>query len=84
MNQLQRYLPWAIALVGVCCVAKAAWPTADPEEGMQVLEFGQLPVLDHGRVKPFDSVGLQGQMKLPDPRLRLQSFRARSIIKSVP
>lgn len=45
-------------VVGLCAlwVASSAWPRHAPLDEMQLTEFGRLPVVYEGRVKPLDTV----------------------------
>src|SRR5262249_36950423 len=48
--------PWLIVGVAAIYLLFTMAPTALPPEQMQVYEFGKIPVVDGGRVKPLDSV----------------------------
>jgi len=51
-----QYGPIAlVALIGVCVVAMA-WPRPLPTTQMKLDEFGRLPVVADGRIKPIDSL----------------------------
>ncbi len=50
------YLPAAVVVVCAGWVASAAWPRPTPLSQMQLTEFGRLPLVYEGRVKPFDTV----------------------------
>ncbi len=57
-----RYAPLAVAaLLGVCTVVMA-WPRPLPTTEMKLDEFGRLPVVSDGRVKPIDSLA-RGTLK---------------------
>ena len=57
MKKLLRILPWFfVALFAAEIVAVFFAPKKDGE--FHVREFGKIPVLLHGRIQPFDSVGL--------------------------
>jgi ABC-type transport system involved in cytochrome c biogenesis permease subunit len=62
MNSPLRYLPGIVAgLAGIYLLAYVI-PPHDPADQMQVHEFGKLPVLDHGRVKPIDTLARNSLM----------------------
>jgi ABC-type transport system involved in cytochrome c biogenesis permease subunit len=52
---LARFFPWIIVGVGALYLAGSMMPEAD-EGKMHLTEFGNLPVVEHGRVKPFDTL----------------------------
>ena len=56
MNAFQRFFPAAVAGAAVVWVAVAALPQSDPADGMHLHEFGKIPVLGDGRIKPIDTV----------------------------
>jgi ABC-type transport system involved in cytochrome c biogenesis permease subunit len=55
MQTIQRWLPWLILLVGVTYVVGAAYPRKSKADDFNLVGFGQLPILDHGRIKPVDT-----------------------------
>jgi ABC-type transport system involved in cytochrome c biogenesis permease subunit len=62
MNPALRYLPWIVTgLAGLYLVAVMI-PPQDAADQMHVHEFGKLPVLDHGRVKPIDTLARNSLM----------------------
>ena len=56
MNNVTRYAPWFVAGFGVLYFTVAALPKSDPPNEMHLHEFGRLPVVDRGRVKPLDTM----------------------------
>ena len=56
MNDLQRFFPAVIAAAAIAVIAYAATPQGDPADGMHLHEFGKIPVLADGRIKPIDTV----------------------------
>ena len=56
MNNLQRFFPAFIVAPAVAWLAFAATPQGDPADGMHLHEFGMIPVLADGRVKPIDTL----------------------------
>src|SRR5947209_5954815 len=60
MNSLARYLPWLVVGVAGLFVLIQMAPPQDPPGDMQLEEFARLPVLENGRVKPFDTVARVG------------------------
>lgn len=70
---LKKYLPWAI--IGVCAVYSVSmlFPKLEKTaDGFDLSAFGAIPVLDDGRVKPFDSLArtkmlfISGQSEFQD------------------
>ncbi|MEX0677961.1 MAG: cytochrome c biogenesis protein CcsA [Pirellulales bacterium] len=55
-NPLERYFPAALVALAAVCVVAAAWPRPMPSSEMKLDEFGRLPVVYEGRVKPIDSL----------------------------
>jgi ABC-type transport system involved in cytochrome c biogenesis permease subunit len=51
-----KYLAWFVAGFGVIYLVLAAISPQADNSGMRLDEFGQLPVVDHGRIKPIDTV----------------------------
>jgi len=51
----QLILPAVVIVSGVWLIGKAIPPVA-PSGGFDLYEFGKLPVVDHGRAKPVDSL----------------------------
>ena len=52
---LRRLLPWAVLAGGLVALGLALRPPSDPG-AFHIAEFGRLPVLVNGRIKPFDTV----------------------------
>ncbi|HEV2949580.1 MAG TPA: cytochrome c biogenesis protein CcsA [Gemmataceae bacterium] len=70
---LSRFLPWLIAGLGaIYLMMMASAPARDSASGMHLEEFGRLPVLHEGRVKPFDTLarntlmGISGRQYVVD------------------
>jgi ABC-type transport system involved in cytochrome c biogenesis permease subunit len=57
-----RYLPWLFAGLGAIYLMMAASPAKDPPDGMHLEEFGRIPVVHDGRVKPFDTLARNSLM----------------------
>jgi ABC-type transport system involved in cytochrome c biogenesis permease subunit len=55
-SALERYFPWVVVGVAAVCVLAVAWPREMPTDGLKLDEFGRLPVVYEGRVKPLDTV----------------------------
>lgn len=56
MNLFQRYFPWAMTAIGAFYIVFFFVPRDEAPEEYQLSAFGDLPVLDHGRMKPMDTV----------------------------
>ena len=56
MNAFQRFFPAVVAVAASVWVACAAVPQSDSADGMHLHEFGKIPVLADGRIKPIDTV----------------------------
>ena len=56
MSGIARYLPWGIAALAACILGFVALPPRAAESSLQIYEFGKLPVMDQGRVKPVDTL----------------------------
>ena len=56
MNGFARFFPALVAAVAVAVIAYAATPQGDPADGMHLHDFGTIPVLADGRIKPIDTV----------------------------
>lgn len=68
---MKRHLPWLIS--GLClCAVLFSFSGERNKTSFNVVEFGRLPVLVNGRVKPFDTVArsslllLQGRQRVKD------------------
>jgi len=58
-----RHFPWVVAGMGALyLMMMATTPAKDSANGMHLVEFGRLPVVHEGRVKPFDSLARQTLM----------------------
>jgi ABC-type transport system involved in cytochrome c biogenesis permease subunit len=57
MNRYGQYvLPLVIAVSAIGYLAVAMTPPEEPAGGMNLRGFGQLPIVDRGRVKPIDAM----------------------------
>jgi ABC-type transport system involved in cytochrome c biogenesis permease subunit len=56
LGDLSRFFPWLMVLAVGLFLVCLAMPRRDPEGQMQLQEFGKLPVVSGGRVKPIDTV----------------------------
>ena len=55
-SPIERFFPVAIVTLAAVCVLAVAWPRSMPTSEMKLDEFGRLPVVYRGRVKPIDTV----------------------------
>ena len=54
---LSRFLPWLVAGLGaIYLMMMASAPARDSAGGMHLEEFGRLPIVHEGRIKPFDTL----------------------------
>ena len=53
---VEKYFPLGVVTLAAVVVLSAAWPRPMPTTGMKLDEFGRLPVVYDGRVKPLDTV----------------------------
>ncbi len=53
---LARYFPWIVATLAALLVLAFAAPSRAPDGHPALQEFGRLPVVEGGRVKPLDTV----------------------------
>jgi ABC-type transport system involved in cytochrome c biogenesis permease subunit len=54
---LSRFLPWLVAGLGaVYLMMMASAPSKDSAGGMHLDDFGHIPVVHEGRIKPFDTL----------------------------
>jgi ABC-type transport system involved in cytochrome c biogenesis permease subunit len=60
--KLSRYVPWLLAGLGAIYLMMTATPAKDSPDGMHLEEFGRLPVVHDGRVKPFDTLARNSLM----------------------
>ena len=66
MKSFAKFFPVIVAvLAGVWLMSKAAPPSDAPTE-MQINEFGQLPLVYQGRVKPFDTLARNSLVIISD------------------
>ena len=57
MNRFGRFiLPLVIGGLAISYIAVAMTPSEETVNGMNLREFGQLPIVDRGRVKPIDAM----------------------------
>jgi ABC-type transport system involved in cytochrome c biogenesis permease subunit len=56
MNPLSRYVTLIVMTLGAVYLIAMAAPLKNTEGQMTLAEFGTLPVVDHGRVKPMDTL----------------------------
>jgi ABC-type transport system involved in cytochrome c biogenesis permease subunit len=61
-NNLARFAPGIVVGLGALYLMAMMVPPAAPEGGMRLDEFGQLPILENGRVKPLDTVARNSLM----------------------
>ncbi|MGY8692709.1 MAG: hypothetical protein ACKVGW_00715, partial [Verrucomicrobiia bacterium] len=66
MNRFVKLIPWLIVITfGVYLMSKAI-PARDESGQMNIHEFGQLPVVYQGRIKPFDTLARNGLLVVSD------------------
>jgi ABC-type transport system involved in cytochrome c biogenesis permease subunit len=56
MNSPLRYVPWFVVGLAILPLLFVLAPPNDPAGQMQIEEFGKVPIVDHGRIKPIDTV----------------------------
>jgi ABC-type transport system involved in cytochrome c biogenesis permease subunit len=54
-RSLGFWFPWTVVAAAALYLAGAAWPQGDKSSEMQFQEFAKLPMVDAGRIKPFDT-----------------------------
>jgi ABC-type transport system involved in cytochrome c biogenesis permease subunit len=60
-----RFVPWLAAGLGaIYLMMMATTPARDSKDAMHLTDFGRLPVVHEGRVKPFDSLARQTLMTI--------------------
>lgn len=64
MKRFSTLFPWLMLAVGVVFLATQMIPPSNPANGMAVQQFAKLPVVDRGRVKPFDTIARVNLMVL--------------------
>jgi ABC-type transport system involved in cytochrome c biogenesis permease subunit len=56
VNTLTKYFPWAVVGVFALYAVGTMYPKRETYKEFNVSDFGAIPVLDGGRIKPLDSV----------------------------
>jgi ABC-type transport system involved in cytochrome c biogenesis permease subunit len=56
LDPLSLYLPWAVVGVAALYLIILMFPPAEAADQPHLNELATIPVLDHGRVKPFDTL----------------------------
>jgi ABC-type transport system involved in cytochrome c biogenesis permease subunit len=56
MISIERLFPWVVVGVGLLYLLTGAFPPNEPEGQMRLQEFGKIPVVANGRVKPMDTL----------------------------
>ncbi len=57
MSRLGQFvLPLVVGVLAIGYIAAAMTPPEEPAGAMHLREFGQLPIVDRGRVKPIDAM----------------------------
>jgi ABC-type transport system involved in cytochrome c biogenesis permease subunit len=56
MSFFERLFPFGVAGLALCYLASTMVPAKDAPGQMQVREFGRVPVVDRGRIKPIDTL----------------------------
>jgi ABC-type transport system involved in cytochrome c biogenesis permease subunit len=57
MNSLVRYVPWAVFGTGLLYVVMAMLPhSSGSDDAMHLDDFARVPIADHGRIKPIDTL----------------------------
>jgi ABC-type transport system involved in cytochrome c biogenesis permease subunit len=64
MNLAVRYLPWGVTALAALYLAATAAPPRARQGQADVYDFARLPVVDHGRVKPIDTLARTSLMIL--------------------
>src|SRR5262249_14326817 len=54
MNSIERLFPWLVVALGALYLLPAITPH-EPASQLQLQEFGKIPVVANGRVKPMDT-----------------------------
>jgi ABC-type transport system involved in cytochrome c biogenesis permease subunit len=62
MKHLERFAPWYVLGLAVVYLIAMMVPPAPSANKMRLEEFAALPVLDNGRVKPFDTLARNSLM----------------------
>ncbi|HEX7897262.1 MAG TPA: cytochrome c biogenesis protein CcsA [Planctomycetota bacterium] len=53
---MKRALPWIMAALGAAYLLSRMRGPSTPEDGLAIHEFGKIPVIHNGRIKPLDTV----------------------------
>jgi len=64
MIRWERAVPWAAAALACLYVLIAALPPGDGPGEMRIREFGRIPIVHQGRVKPFDTLARTSLTKI--------------------
>src|SRR5262245_53474977 len=54
MEQISRYFPYGVVVVAILALMAMMAPPHDAAKGMRLMDVGELPVLEGGRVKPLE------------------------------
>ncbi len=82
MNKVSRYVPLIVTVLTVAWLLAAAVPPRDLASGFRVHEFGQLPVVYQGRIKPYDTLARNSLTVISDRQtFRDQEGRSRPAIE---
>jgi len=71
MKGWHRIVVWIAPLAGLLLLGRCAVPPKDEPGTMRLVQFGKLPVVHHGRVKPMDTLARNSLVILADR----QTFR---------
>jgi len=66
MNGFARFVPAVVVLLALAWLSSRAVPPKDAEDGFRIREFGTLPVVYQGRVKPFDTLARNNLVVISD------------------
>jgi len=64
MTTFERIVPWLVVGTVAVGLLAIAMPPAESSDQMQLSEFGKIPVVDHGRIKPIDTVARTSLMMI--------------------
>jgi ABC-type transport system involved in cytochrome c biogenesis permease subunit len=53
---MSKALPWITAALAVAYFGSRLRPASVPDDGLAIHEFGKIPVVHNGRIKPLDSI----------------------------